>query len=210
MAESPLERLILGLDGALRTLGGVSQARRDYPATEAHAEVEDAADSRHAAGLMRVNHAGEVCAQALYRGQALTARGEVVRASLQAAARDEEDHLAWCEQRLAELGERPSVLNPLWYAGSFAVGALTGLLGDRTSLGFVAATEEKVVEHLERHEQALPVADQRSREVVAHMKADEQRHGQEALAGGGQALPAPVKELMALLARVMTTTSYRI
>ncbi len=201
------ERVVLDLDAALRTLAGVNRAARPYPVED---EDETAADSADAAGLMRVNHAGEVCAQALYRGQAAVAREQRVRHALLEAAAEEMDHLAWCERRLEELGARTSVLNPLWYASSFALGMATGLLGDRLSLGFVAATEEKVVEHLGRHEAALAGRDERSRQIVAAMKHDEARHGAAALASGGQALPEPVKAGMALAARLMTLTSYRL
>jgi ubiquinone biosynthesis monooxygenase Coq7 len=165
---------------------------------------------RHAAGLMRVNHAGEIAAQALYHGQALTARNDKLRASLLAAARDETDHLAWCEQRVRELDSRTSLLAPAWYAGSFAIGALAGLAGDRASLGFVAETEKQVIEHLESHLHELPEGDERSRRIVAQMQADEARHGSEARAAGGIDLPRPVRELMRRIARVMTRTAYRI
>ena len=157
---------------------------------------------------MRVNHAGEVAAQALYQGQALTARGSHVRESLRQAAQEEGDHLAWCEERLRELDSHPSVLNPLWYAGSLAIGALAGVLGDRVSLGFVAETERQVEGHLAEHLQRLPLNDERSRRILAQMKADETRHGENARAAGARELPAPVKLLMKLTARVMTRTAY--
>jgi ubiquinone biosynthesis monooxygenase Coq7 len=161
---------------------------------------------------MRVNHAGEIAAQALYHGQALTARNERVRRSLLEAARDETDHLAWCEQRVRELDSRTSLLAPLWYAGSFAIGALAGLAGDRNSLGFVAETERQVIEHLESHlhENGLPEDDERSRRIVAQMQADEARHGSEATEAGGRELPRPVQELMRRTARVMTRAAYRV
>jgi ubiquinone biosynthesis monooxygenase Coq7 len=159
---------------------------------------------------MRVNHAGEIAAQALYHGQALTARNPAVRRSLLEAARDETDHLAWCEQRVRELGDRTSLLAPVWYAGSFAIGALAGLAGDRTSLGFVAETERQVIEHLESHLHELPPDDERSRRIVEQMQADEDRHGSEARAAGGRELPRPVRELMRRTAKVMTGTAYRL
>jgi len=159
---------------------------------------------------MRVNHAGEIAAQALYHGQALTARNPKVRTALLEAARDETDHLAWCEQRVRELGSRTSLLAPVWYAGSFAIGALAGLAGDRTSLGFVAETEKQVVEHLESHLHELPPDDERSRRIVAQMQADEARHGAEARVAGRRDLPGPVRDLMRRTARVMTRAAYRV
>src|SRR5690606_10057919 len=146
---------------------------------------------RHAAGLMRVNHTGEICAQALYQGQALTARDPAVRGALLEAAAEEADHLAWCEERLAELRSGPSLLNPAFYALSYAMGAVTGLLGDKVSLGFVEATEDQVCRHLEGHLQTLPAEDARSREIVTRMREDEARHGSEALARGGVEFPRP-------------------
>lgn len=159
---------------------------------------------------MRVNHVGEVCAQALYQAQALTARSAGLGAQMQAAARDEQDHLAWTSQRLAELGDRPSLLNPLWYAGSFAIGLAAGRLGDARSLGFVIETERQVESHLDGHLQRLPAADARSRAIVEHMRADESRHAAEAQRAGGLDLPAPVRLLMKAAARVMTATAERI
>src|SRR5262245_25397240 len=168
-ASHPLtlaDRAIRELDRALRTVAAANQASRVYPAEDLPDSTSDPGDRRHAAALMRVTHAGEVAAQALYHGQALTARDAQVREALLAAARDETDHLAWCEQRVRELGSRTSLLSPLWYAGSFAIGALAGLAGDRHSLGFVAETERQVVEHLESHLRDLPADDARSRRVV--------------------------------------------
>ncbi len=159
---------------------------------------------------MRVNHTGEVCAQALYEGQALTARRDEVRAKLRSAADEESDHLAWCAERLAELDASPSLLNPLFYAASYAIGALTGLAGDKVSLGFVEATEDQVCEHLDRHLQALPKDDGRSRAIVAGMRAEEARHGAAALESGGAPFPEVVKAAMTALSRVMTETTYRI
>jgi ubiquinone biosynthesis monooxygenase Coq7 len=156
---------------------------------------------------MRVNHAGEIAAQGLYHGQALTARNPATRALLEQAARDESDHLAWCEQRLKELNDRPSLLDPLWYAGSFAIGALAGLAGDRHSLGFVAETERQVERHLDGHLGELPADDARSRAIIEQMRADERAHGEMAQAAGGVTLPRPVQSLMRTTARIMTTTA---
>jgi 3-demethoxyubiquinol 3-hydroxylase len=206
-----LADLVIGqVDQALRTLSGQHGRRRPNPAaTLEDAPLETAAGS-HAAGLMRVNHAGEICAQALYHGQALTARDPAVRRVLLQAAAEEADHLAWCEERLDELDSGPSLLNPAFYAASYAMGAVTGLLGDRVSLGFVEATEDQVCRHLEEHLDRLPAADNRSREIITRMRDDEARHGAEALARGGAAFPAPVKAMMRLLSRVMTESTYRI
>jgi ubiquinone biosynthesis monooxygenase Coq7 len=167
-------------------------------------------DKRESAALMRVNHAGEVAAQALYHAQALFARDPEIRDFMLHAAREETDHLAWCETRLKELGARPSVLNPLWYAGSFGVGALAALLGDRASLGFVAETERQVEGHLKSHLERLPAEDLRSRAIIEAMRHDEASHGLKAQSAGGAHLPAPVRELMRRTARVMTHTAYRI
>lgn len=188
-----------------------SRSTATYPAdASADAEEMGEVDRAHAAGLMRVNHAGEVAAQALYHGQALVARNEGVREHLLAAARDEQAHLQWCEQRLNELGHQPSVLRPLWYAGSMAIGAAAGLAGDRWSLGFVAETERQVAEHLAGHLDQLPAADRRSRAVVAAMRQDEIRHGNDAEHKGGEALPPPVRGLMRQAAKVMKLLAYRI
>lgn len=163
---------------------------------------------RMSIGLMRVNHAGEVSAQALYHGQSLTARQTEVRGSLEQAAAEENDHLAWCKERLDELGGRPSVLSPVWYAGSFAMGAVAGLLGDRWNLGFLAETERQVVEHLEGHLERLPESDQRSRAILEQMREDEAGHATSALQHGGAELPSPIRRLMGATARVMTGTAY--
>jgi len=165
-------------------------------------------EKREAAGLMRVNHAGEVAAQALYHGQAAFARNPATRALLLQAAREEADHLGWCQQRLSELGSRPSVLGPLWYAGSFAIGALAAALGDRISLGFVAETERQVEGHIDSHLERLPAADTRSRTILEAMRQDEIQHGEAAISAGGGELPAPARALMRGTARVMTFTSY--
>ena len=201
--------LIVAFDRGLKTLTQGGVAARPSPAGDVADEALTAEERRHAAGLMRVNHTGEVCAQALYEGQALTARDPSTRDSLKAAAQEEEDHLVWCEARLEELESRPSFLNPLFYAASYGLGAATGLLGDRISLGFVAATEDQVEAHLEHHLEALPEGDHRSRQVVAQMREDEARHGADALAAGGTAFPQPVKQAMTVLSKVMTETTYR-
>ena len=204
------DRLIREFDRALRTVSAANVPARPNPADGVRESVADPVARRRAAALMRVNHAGEIAAQALYPGQALTARNPAVRQALLEAARDETDHLAWCEQRVRELDDRTSLLAPLWYAGSFAIGALAGLAGDRNSLGFVAETEKQVIEHLDSHLRELPEGDQRSRRIVAQMKADEDRHGSAARTAGGWDLPRPVRNLMRRTGRVMTRTAYRI
>ncbi len=208
---SSIDNLLIQFDQALRTLvPGSSQAERENPANrQAEVELEES-QRRHAAALMRINHTGEVCAQALYQGQALTARLENVRASMEHAAGEEADHLAWCEQRLKELGSHTSILNPLWYTMSFAMGATAGLVGDRWSLGFVAETENQVCQHLEDHLQKLPESDQKSRAILEQMIVDERKHGESASDAGGADLPQPVKQLMAGLSEVMKKTVYRI
>ncbi len=210
-----LDRFIPEFDRALRAVAGITRASRPNPADAIVTSGDDGgtlsdAERRHAAGLMRVNHVGEVCAQALYQGQALFARDPAIRAQLDEAAREEEDHLAWCAQRLQELNDRPSLLNPLWYAGAFAIGALAGRLGDKISLGFVAETERQVEHHLDSHLDRLPEQDARSRAIVAQMRDDEVRHGDNARAAGGIDLPEPVRQTMRTASRIMTTTAYRI
>ncbi|MBM0108412.1 2-polyprenyl-3-methyl-6-methoxy-1,4-benzoquinone monooxygenase [Steroidobacter sp. S1-65] len=206
-----LDRLLVPADQTLRTLFASHVAARPNPA-ESLPETPQIADNpaarRHAAGLMRVNHSGEVAAQALYQGQAFVSQTAATRASLMEAAREETDHLAWCAERIRELGGRTSVLNPLWYAGSFSIGALAGLAGDRISLGFVAETERQVVEHLDGHLQRLPADDVRTRAIIQQMSADEERHGRNAIQAGGRELPKPVRALMKLTAKVMTRTAY--
>jgi ubiquinone biosynthesis monooxygenase Coq7 len=215
MARGPsLDTLISAADRALRALLAPPAAGRPVPPTPVRAPGKaDAAlspdDKRESAALMRVNHAGEVAAQALYHAQALFARDPAVRDFMLQAAREETDHLAWCETRLQELGARPSVLNPLWYAGSFGIGALAALLGDKASLGFVAETERQVEGHLKGHLDRLPPDDARSRAIVEAMCQDEAGHGQQAQNAGAATLPGPVRELMRRTARVMTHTSYR-
>jgi len=205
-----MDRLIAGFDRALRAVAGVAQASRPSPAEGVQENPVSDEQRAHAAALMRVNHVGEVCAQALYQGQALTARQPEARAALEKAAREEEDHLAWSAERIRELGGRPSLLNPLWYAGAFAMGAVAGALGDRWNLAFLAETERQVEEHLGGHLEALPQDDRRTRAVVEAMRADEARHRASALELGAAELPAPVKRAMRLASKVMTTVAYRV
>jgi ubiquinone biosynthesis monooxygenase Coq7 len=202
--HSLLDQVLIAADEALRTVAGANTPGRISPAA-AHPEGGEPSVS---AGLMRVNHAGEVCAQALYSGQSLFARDARVREALRVAASEERDHLSWCEARLGELGSRPSLLTPLWYAGSFGVGVVAGAAGDRWSMGFLAETEAQVERHLEGHLHRLPEADERSRAVIEQMKADEARHGQSGRALGGAELPLAVKAAMRLASRVMTRTAY--
>lgn len=206
---SPIDQAVLQLDQALRTVLGPPPApSRPNPAADIAEARMSPRERRHAAGLMRVNHAGEIMAQGLYQGQALTARLGEVRAAMERAAVEEFDHLAWCEERLAELEDKPSVLGPLWYTGAFLLGAGAGLAGDRWSLGFVAETEAQVVNHLEDHLGRLPAGDKRSRAIIEQMQADETRHGAQAREAGGMALPAAARGLMAWMSRLMTRTAY--
>jgi len=208
---SAADRLIMHADTALRTIFGRPQTTERGNPAAAIAEAElDEQQRKHVAGLMRVNHAGEVAAQGLYEGQALTARLPDVRDKMQRAADEENDHLAWCEQRVEELGQHKSRLNPVWYFGSLAIGALAGVAGDRWSLGFVAETERQVVRHLDEHLQQLPAQDQRSRAILEQMRSDELHHATTALEAGGAELPAAIRKLMALTSKVMTKTAYRI
>ncbi|MDO9094303.1 MAG: 2-polyprenyl-3-methyl-6-methoxy-1,4-benzoquinone monooxygenase [Rubrivivax sp.] len=204
------DRLLSSLDHALRTLSGAVHAARPLPPAVAEDDGLDDEARRLSGALMRVNHVGEVCAQALYQAQALTARTQELRQQMDRAAREETDHLAWTQQRLNELGDRPSFLNPLWYAGAFGIGLLAGRLGDSTSLGFVVETERQVEQHLAGHLDRLPLEDERSRAIVQRMKEDEARHADDAVAAGAATLPAPVRWLMRGAARVMTTTAHRI
>ena len=207
---SPIDRLLIDAQNALGTVFGSPHAERANPGNDEAELVLDDDERRHAAGLMRINHVGEVCAQALYVGQAAVARDESTRRQLLAAAQEETDHLAWCAQRLRELDSRPSLLNPLWYAGSYAIGALAGLRGDGWNLGFVVETERQVEAHLDEHLQQLPPADQRSRAILETMKADEARHAEHAQAQGARVLPPPVPTLMAAASKLMKTIAYRI
>ena len=205
-----LDSLISGFDRALRTVSGVGSAARASPASAVPEAQLDEQERARAAALMRVNHVGEVCAQALYQGQALTARDPRARESLQQAAREEEDHLAWSAERIHELGGRMSLLNPLWYAGAFAIGALAGAAGDRWNLAFLAETERQVEMHLSGHLDVLPAEDERTRSVVKAMRADEARHRETAQQLGAAELPGPLRLAMRLAARVMTTVAYRV
>lgn len=205
-----VDRLLARVDNALRTLSGAVHAARPNPAGPMLAEDLAPEDRQLAGALMRVNHVGEVCAQALYQAQALTARTDDLRRQMDRASREEGDHLAWTQERLTELGARPSLLNPLWYAGAFGIGLLAGRLGEDVSLGFVVETERQVEQHLAGHLDRLPAADLRSRAIVDHMRDDERRHADDALDAGGQELPAPVRWLMRGAARVMTTTAHRV
>lgn len=205
----PVDALLAEADRALRVLSGSATAGRPYPATaDETPQALSAQEKRHAAGLMRVNHVGEICAQALYRGQASVCREPAPRALLLNAASEEVDHLVWCNQRLTELGSRPSLLNPVWYASSFALGVLASYAGVPRNLGFMAETEKQVEAHLEEHLRTLPVQDERSRQIVQKMKEDEAQHRASAEAAGGVPLPAPVKGAMRAMSKVMTTTAY--
>jgi ubiquinone biosynthesis monooxygenase Coq7 len=206
-----IDRLFGQLDTGLRSAFGPPPAgTRPSPAGETEMPELDEAERRLTAGLMRINHTGEVCAQALYAGQAATARSDDVRDKMAEAAHEEEDHLAWCAERLDELDSHPSRLNPLWYAGSYTIGAVAGFAGDPWSLGFVEATERQVEAHLEEHLDRLPAQDQRSRAILAQMKEDEARHAQMALDSGATILPAPVQKLMAFTADIMKAVAFRI
>lgn len=207
---TPLDRFLSGVNNALRTVAApAGHPSRPNPAAGiAEGDLDDEQKS-HSAGLMRVNHAGEVAAQGLYQGHAAVARDHSIERQMQDAAEEEFDHLAWCEQRLAELGERPSFLSPLWYAGAFTIGAASGVMGDRWSLGFIAETEDQVCAHLDHHLDKLPDDDDRSRAIVRQMRDEEAEHGEGAIAAGAAELPDPIKRLMRLTARVMTSTAYR-
>jgi ubiquinone biosynthesis monooxygenase Coq7 len=207
---TPVDRLLAELDHALHTAFPTvaHTAVRTNPAAELPADKLNAGERRLSGRLMRINHAGEVAAQALYRGQAFTARGDAVHEGMAQSAAEEIDHLAWCEERLHELDSAPSRLDPLWYLGSFAIGATAGLFGDRFSLGFVAETERQVAEHLDGHLRRLPANDERSRAIIEQMKTDETRHGDKASRAGGIAMPAPLRMLMRLTSKVMTETAY--
>ena len=207
---SPLDRLLAGCERALEAIAGAPAAQRPSPAAGiGEAELDDA-ERRHAAGLMRINHTGEVCAQALYFGQAALARNADNREHLLHAAAEETDHLAWCMQRLRQLDSRPSLLNPLWYLGSYAIGAVAALAGDPVSLGFVVETERQVEAHLAEHLDQLPAQDERSRAVLTQMQADEIHHAHAAQERGGIELPFPLPKLMHFSSMVMKTVAYRV
>jgi ubiquinone biosynthesis monooxygenase Coq7 len=207
---SALDRLLACADGALKTLSGASHAARKSPSQGNDASPLEANERRLSGALMRVDHVGEVCAQALYQAQALVARDDALRRQFEEAAREEVDHLAWTEERLKELGARTSLLNPLWYAGAFGIGLVAGRFGDSRSLAFVVETERQVEQHLASHLQRLPAADAASRAIVAQMKDDEARHADAALQAGAAELPLPARMLMRAAARVMTSTAHYI
>ncbi|MCP4048806.1 MAG: 2-polyprenyl-3-methyl-6-methoxy-1,4-benzoquinone monooxygenase [Gammaproteobacteria bacterium] len=206
-----IDRLIISFDGALRMASGQAYAaKRENPAGSTPEVMMDEQNRQHAAGLMRINHAGEVCAQALYAGQAATARNREVQADMQQAANEEIDHLSWCKDRLDELQSKPSRLDPFWYAGSFAIGAVAGLAGDGWSLGFLKETENQVEAHLEGHIEKLPPEDARSRAILDQMKIDEAKHAKMAEDSGAYDLPRPVRRLMKLTASAMKAVAYRV
>ncbi|NML35142.1 2-polyprenyl-3-methyl-6-methoxy-1,4-benzoquinone monooxygenase [Paraburkholderia antibiotica] len=210
-----LDELISEFDRGLRSLTGVSRMSRPLPVPQVSAAVIEApelsaAERAHSAGLMRVNHVGEVCAQALYQAQKFATRSPSLRAMFDHAATEEEDHLAWTAKRLEALDSRPSLLNPLWYAGALAVGLAAGRMGDRVSLGFMAETERQVEQHLDSHLEQLPAADHESRAIVEQMRADEVQHGKAAMDAGGIELPFPARSLMRAMSKVMTRTAYYI
>jgi ubiquinone biosynthesis monooxygenase Coq7 len=209
MRHTTLDRIISEFDTSLRTLLAKPHSQRPHPdESVAEANLTDT-EKQHARALMRINHTGEVCAQALYSGQALTARDMATSKTMQQAAREETEHLAWCETRIHELGGRTSVLNPLFYAGSFAIGAVAGALGDKWSLGFLEETEHQVAAHLTGHLSQLPEADEKSRKIVEQMRADEAKHANDAKLLGAAHLPAPVKFCMKQMSKIMTITTYR-
>jgi len=208
---TPIDRFIIEFDTALRSVVGGANAQRPTPGSESGANIAlDSEQRKHAAGLMRVNHVGEVCAQALYQSQKLVARNSEIKEMLDRSGQEELDHLAWCETRLKELGSHTSYLNPFWYAGSFAIGLAAGLAGDKWSLGFVAETEKQVENHLESHLKKLPEEDDRSRAIVDQMRLDEIEHGQAAVHAGGVTLPEPIQKIMQAMSKVMTTAAYKI
>ncbi len=208
---TPLDRFLSGVNDALRTVAvPAGRSARANPAEGVDETDLDARAKTHAAGLMRVNHAGEIAAQGLYQGHAAVARDAAISEQMQHAADEEFDHLAWCEQRLTELDAEPSKLSPLWYAGSFVMGSASGLFGDKWSLGFIAETERQVCDHLTSHLQRLPEEDARSRAIVRQMRDEEQQHGENAIDAGAAELPKPIRKLMQLTSKIMTKTAYRI
>lgn len=208
---TPLDRLLAGANNALRTIAAPAgrPARKNPAADITETDLSDK-QKTHSAGLMRVNHAGEIAAQALYQGHAIVARDPNIEQQMQRAANEEFDHLAWCEQRLTELNSKPSVLSPIWYSGAFAIGAASGILGDKWSLGFIAETEKQVCAHLDSHLERLPDNDGKSRAIVKKMRDEEEEHGENAIQAGAAELPAPLQRLMRLTAKVMTNTAYRV
>ena len=204
-----LDKFIIEFDKGLKTLTAGAHSVRQHPDTNIKDTELSADEKRHAVGLMRVNHCGEVCAQALYNGQALTAKNPQTVRALQQASKEETEHLAWCEKRIQELGGHTSFLNPIWYAGSFTLGAIAGAIGDKWNLGFLAETERQVGAHLDKHLQELPVSDDKSRAILEQMKVDEAEHADTAVRLGGADLPKPVKAAMQQMSKVMTSTTYR-
>ncbi|RJF99602.1 2-polyprenyl-3-methyl-6-methoxy-1,4-benzoquinone monooxygenase [Noviherbaspirillum saxi] len=205
-----IDHWITGFDKMLRTVAGVATSSRQNPALRLEDNLLDNAERRHSAGLMRVNHVGEVCAQALYDSQSRFAKSEALREQFRQAGREEEDHLAWTSERLRELGSQTSLLNPLWYAGSYAIGVIAAQLGDARSLGFVVETERQVEAHLVEHLRTLPEQDLKSRAIVDQMRIDEVAHGAKAQELGATVMPAPVRGAMRTMAKVMTTTAYHV
>jgi len=206
-----LDRLIIEFDKGLKTLTASAHSVRPYPDAQVQDAAElDAEEKRHAAALMRINHCGEVCAQALYNGQALTAKNPQIKQALAQASKEETEHLAWCEKRIHELGSHTSLLNPLWYAGSFTLGALAGAIGDKWNLGFLAETERQVGAHLDKHLKELPSQDEKSRAILAQMKIDEAHHADTAVHLGAAELPQPIKSAMQQMSKVMTATTYHL
>jgi len=208
--HTPLDHLLTEAQRALETVFGTPPAQRANPAGAMPDATLNETERRHAAGLMRINHVGEICAQGLYFGQAAVAREPQTREHLLEAAQEETDHLAWCAERLRELDSRPSLFNPLWYGGSYALGVLAGLRGDGWNLGFVVETERQVEAHLDEHLETLPAADQRSREILRQMKVDEARHADHAEQAGARVLPAPIPTLMATASKFMKAVAYRL
>ena len=203
-----LDKLIIEFDKGLKTLTASAHSVRPHPDENVQEPELSAEEKRHVLGLMRVNHCGEVCAQALYNGQALTAKNPQIVDALQQASKEETEHLAWCEKRIHELGGHTSLLNPLWYAGSFTLGAIAGAIGDKWNLGFLAETEHQVGAHLEKHLHELPANDEKSRAILEQMKTDEAQHADTAIGLGGAELPAPIKAAMKRMSKVMTSTTY--
>lgn len=207
---SPLDRFLVGIESALRgAASGPTRARRPNPALDIPEASLSVEEKMHAAGLMRVNHAGEIAAQGLYQGHAAVARNPLIQSQMQVAADEELDHLGWCEERLVELGSTPSNLRSVWFTGAWLMGAASGVLGDRWSLGFIEETERQVAEHLKGHLDRLPEDDARSRAIVTQMREEEQQHGANAQAAGAATLPDPLCLMMRLTAKMMTTTAYR-
>ncbi len=203
-----LDKLIIEFDKGLKTLTASAHSVRPHPDENVQETELSAEEKRHALGLMRVNHCGEVCAQALYNGQSLTAKNPQIVDALQQASKEETEHLAWCEKRIHALGGHTSFLNPLWYAGSFTLGAIAGAIGDKWNLGFLAETEHQVGAHLEKHLHELPASDEKSRAILEQMKTDEAQHADTAIGLGGAELPAPIKAAMKQMSKVMTSTTY--